>query len=78
MKQIFVHKNILKKIFSFALILTFLCVNLIAQESDNQNKIEKKVENQIEEKTVSQVTEKKLILKKRGIHQKRQCYNLST
>ena len=64
MKQIFVHKNILKKIFSFALILTFLCVNLIAQESDNQNRIEKKVENQIEEKTVSKIVEKKLILNK--------------
>ena len=64
MKQIFVHKNILKKIFFFVLILTFLCGNLIAQESDSQNQIEKKVENQLEEKTVSQVTEKKLILNK--------------
>ena len=64
MKQIFVHKNILKKIFFFVLILTFFCINLIAQESDNQNQIEKKVENQLEEKTVSQIVEKKLILNK--------------
>ena len=60
MKQIFVHKNILKKIFFFVLILTFLCGNLIAQESDSQNQIEKKVENQLEEKTVSQVTKQRL------------------
>ena len=61
MKQIFVHKNILKKIFSFALILTFLCVNLIAQESDNQNQVAEKDVSNVEEKTFSQVTEKKLI-----------------
>ena len=64
MKHIFTHKIILKKIFSFTLILVLMCVNLTSQESDIQNQIEKKVENQIEEKIASQVVEKKLILNK--------------
>ena len=58
MKHIFTHKIILKKIFSFTLIL--MCVNLTSQESDIQNEIPEKVE----EKTSSQVVEKKLILNK--------------
>ena len=60
MKHIFTHKIILKKIFSFTLILMLMCVNLTSQESDIQNEIPEKVE----EKTSSQVVEKKLILNK--------------
>ena len=60
MKHIFTHKIILKKIFSFTLILVLMCVNLTSQESDVQSEVLEKVE----EKTASQVVEKKLILNK--------------
>ena len=67
MKQIFVHKNILKKIFFFVLILVIFCGNVASQESDIQNQVAEKDVSNVEEKTVSQIVEKKLILKKVSI-----------
>jgi membrane-bound lytic murein transglycosylase D len=73
MKQIFIHKIILKKIFSFVLILIFSLGILYSQESDNSEKsaTETQIVQQendtseiVDEKTILPIVEKKLILNK--------------
>ena len=71
MKQIFIHKIILKKIFSFVLILIFSLGILYSQESDNSEKSatetqivqqENNTSEIVDEKTILPIVEKKLIL----------------
>ena len=62
MKQIFIHKIILKKIFSFVLILIFSLGILYSQESDNSENSATETQIVQQENDTSEIVDEKTIL----------------